>query len=503
MKKAQRRMVRIIAIALAVLLAGSALVSAVLSLAYAEEAVPARNHQTITMEYLENEQALRVSQRLVYTNASNVHLDRVVFYAPGNLLRRQAAMAYAVEDLAAAYPGGYVPGGIDLVSVQVDGADVDWGFQGDTEMYLRVACDLNPGDSCEFAFEYYLLLSENRAFLGVDETDVRLRNFYFAPADVDDSRGEFILNPPLSFTEYIETPPADFSAEILLPKEYMLSATGTEQSVKAENNVLRWTIQAENVRDFALSFGKLRENSIETDSGVTLRSLTKNSSAGKRLLKIAEETVSVCEALFGSFPFRQLDLAESGDCRLYSVHSGVICINESLFEHKNEDALVHALRFGIAKQYFGMTARARVSSDAWLSDSVCEYIAYLLLEEKSGRNAYLRALNANLVSSLQLTIPGGLVVTSDASLFTPYEYEIIIRNRGAAVFHELCTAMGREEIIGGFRIFYETGLEKDILTEMDLVDAMDRSSGGSWEKFLTDWVFNIGDYVNQTIEWLD
>lgn len=63
--------------------------------------------------------------------------------------------------------------------------------------------------------------------------------------------------------------------------------------------------------------------------------------------------------------------------------------------------------------------------------------------------------------------------------------------------------MGLEEIIAGFRNFYEMGFEKDILTEMDLVSAMDTASGGSWEKFLTDWVFNIGEYVNQSIEWLD
>ena len=38
---------------------------------------------------------------------------------------------------------------------------------------------------------------------------------------------------------------------------------------------------------------------------------------------------------------------------------------------------------------------------------------------------------------------------------------------------------------------------------MDLVRCLDETSGGSWEKFLTDWVFNIGDYVDQTIDWLD
>lgn len=502
MNRQQRRLVRIIAIVLAVLLAGSALVSALISIAYAEEAA-APNHQTITMEYLENEQALRISQRLVYTNVSGVHLDRVMFYAPANLLRRQAAMVYASGDIAAAYPGGYTPGGIDLSSVQVNGNQAEYGFQGDTEMYLRVACDLGSGETCEFAFEYYLLLGANRAFCGIDETDLRLSNFCFVPASVDKSRGEFILNSPLPFTEYIETPAADYDVSIVLPDSMQLAATGVEQASEIEKGICIWNISAKKVYDFALNFGKYHEVSTESASGTTLRCLTADKSSAKRVLSIAQEALSACESWFGALPFKQIDLVQSGSADPFRVHSGAIWINESLLAKKNEDALTYALRFGIAKQYFGMRARARVSSDAWLSDSVCEYITYLLLEESKGHEAYLKALNENLVASLQLTVPGGLVVSSDAALFSPYEYEIVILDRGAAVFHELRTAMGLDEIIAGFRNFYEMGLNKDILTEMDLVSAMDAASGGSWEKFLTDWVFNIGEYVNQTIEWLD
>ena len=163
----------------------------------------------------------------------------------------------------------------------------------------------------------------------------------------------------------------------------------------------------------------------------------------------------------------------------------------------------HAIRRFIAQQYFGCSAWAAPSSDAWLSDSVSEFLGYLILEEKAGHDAYLQAINDELVDSLQLTIPGGLSVTSDASLFTAYEYEIVVRNRGAVVFHELYTAMGRENLISGLRLFYEKGRAADVLTEMDLVRALDEASGKSWEKFLTDWVFNIGDYVNQDIFWLD
>lgn len=496
MKNKQRRIVRLIAILLAVLLAGSALVSAIYSFAYAEEA-PARSECTLTMEYLENEQALRVSQRLVYRNESDLSLDRLLFYAPANLFRRESSAVYAADDADAAFVYGYLPGGIELLDVRVNGEAADYGFQGESEIYLRVACELSPGESCEFSFEYYLLLTQNRAFLGVDSSDCRLSGFYFSPAYADDSYGEFILSSPVSFTRWVHSPAMDFSATITLPSHIALAATGEESAEELENGLTRWSISAANCRDFALAFGN---DHPETVSG-TLRCFTSRKSAAKKLLAYAEEAVEVCERWFGPLPCGGMDFMETGDCNSFRSHSGMAWFSEELLKEGGED-LRRAVYFCIAQQYFGFSAYAQPSADAWLSDSVCEYLSYLILEEVEGNARYLEALNENIVPSLQLTIPGGLTVVSDASLFSAYEYSVVVLDRGAAVFHELRTAMGRDALIDGLANFYRRGQSEDVLTEMMLVEALD-ATGGSWEAFLTDWVFNIGEYVNQEIDWLD
>lgn len=502
MNRKRRRVVRLLAILLAILLAGGAVVSAIISIAYAEEALPAPHRCTLTMEYLEDEQALRMSQRLVYTNNSGRTLDRVLFYAPANLFRRQSTLPYEGQTLIDAFPAGYLPGGIDLSKVCVDGAEADWGFQGEAEMYLRVACALEPGEQCIFTFDYYLLLTENAAFLGASAEDWRLSDFYFAPAATDEA-GEFILNAPLSFARYIDAPAMDFDGEIVLPDRYLLAATGAEAAEALENHAQRWTIHAESVRDFSLCFSqKYRKFTRQTDSGVELCLMTNVRGAADDVLDVAAQAVETCERWFGPLPFRQIDMVQV-DCAENGMNrSACLWLSKSLIRAGGDD-LSHAIRRFIAAQYFGCAAYARPSSDAWLSDSVSEYLAYLLLEEAEGKDAYLAALNARVVDSLQLTIPGGLNVSSDAALFTAEEYAIVVRNRGAAVFHELRTAMGRSELISALRRFYEKGRAQDVLSEMDLVRALDEASGKSWEKFLTDWVFHIGEYVNQSIDWLD
>ena len=50
------------------------------------------------------------------------------------------------------------------------------------------------------------------------------------------------------------------------------------------------------------------------------------------------------------------------------------------------------------------------------------------------------------------------------------------------------------------REFYEMGLQRELLGEMDLVTALNAVTGGDWEGFLTDWLFNVTDYVDQQLD---
>ena len=502
-KKVNRqKLIRLIAIVLAALLAGGAIISAVISFAYADESAPVQNHYAFEIEYLENEQALRISQRLAYTNETNGHLDRVIFYAPANLMRRQSALSY--NDAAAdCYPYEYAPGGIDLTEVRVNGEKNDYGFQGENEMYLRVACDLDAGDVCEFEFEYYLLLTQNRAFAGVNPMDVQLSDFYFIAADYDTEIDEFVLNAPLIHTRYIDTNLASYDAEIALPKRYAIAATGTETISETDDARNVWTIHADSARGFTLIFGqRYRESAAESESGVQIRCLTNARGASEQILSSAVHAIDVLEGWFGVFPVRDLDIVQAEIGQDCITNTGSIWLSESIVTG-DSDTLTHALFCALAQQYFGLATCAKPVSDAWLSDSICEYAAYLLTWEIDGHDAYLHALNRDIVPSLQLTIPGGLTVTSEATLFTADEYDIVVRDRGAAVFHELATAMGRDQLIQGLRIFYQKGLSVHRLTEIDLADALEEASGKSWEAFLTDWLFNVDEYVNQSIDWLD
>jgi len=502
-----KKLIRIIAIVLAVLLAGGVVVGALLS-AMAEQQTEVGNpgpHQCeLKMEYLDDEQALHITQRLVYINHCGHPLEAVVFYGVGNLFRRQSALTADDGDWDRMFFAGYLPAGIELRSVRCNEKQTDFGFQSEDEIYLRVDCDVPSGGQCVFEFEYYLLLMRCGAFQGVGDNDVRLSAFCFVPGVYDASTGQFNMKKPLAHTRWLYCEAADYRVELTLPTGWLLCASGAvEKASEADGRVL-WRVEAEGVRDFALSFGRRwREAEGETASNVRVRALTNVRGAAGRMLDTAISAIGQCETWFGAFPVETLTLAQSDIALGTRVFTGVVWLPTDLLSSGRADELAQRIRFAVAQQYFGLSAYVEPSSDAWLSDSLCEYIACLLLEAASGRDRFLAYVNRDWVSALQQTVPGGLRITSDAALFDAATYDLVVRQRGAVVLHELRLAMGLDDLLAGFKRFYGMGEDGRTLTEKDFVSALDQASGESWEAFLTDWLFNVGDYVEQDMTWYE
>ena len=496
-REQKQKLIRLLAIILVALLVSLTVLSVLVS-AFAEETSPARDAYEINIDYLEDEQALHITQRLVYHNNSSFEMDRVVFAAAANMYRRESALIYENDVLEAVFPEGYAPSGMDVVSIRCNGMDADWGYADSDEMTVRVACDLTPGDACTFEFEYYLLLSRNRSMIGEYDTDVRLSGFYFIPGLTSESYREFLVNAPIQHTRWILTRAADYRVTLSLPDQYLPASTGSETLIATQDHRSTWLLEAENTREFALSFGRrYRESIAVTDSGVTVRLLS-NRRGDAGALKTAVEVIGIYESWLGDFPTAQIDLVQS-DYPVGALNApGTIWLPEALFDSEREMSM--ALRFCLAQQYIGFAAYAEPVQDAWLSDVPCSYLALLTVEETDGYAAFIDALNDQVLDSLRITIPGGLYITADASLFSADEYELIVLDRGAVVMHELRLAMGREEWIAAMREFYETGLQRELLGEMDFVTALNRVTSGDWEAFLTDWLFNVADYIDQQLD---
>ena len=484
MNKRKKQLARILALLLAVLLVLGTIASIVFGHAHGEETAT-RDEIALELEFFEEEQALQIRQRLRYTNRTGKHLDRVEFSVYANMFRRVTALMYEADVWQDVFPAGNAPGGVEFSRILVDGQSADWGMMGEEELFLRVACDLADGQTCEFTFEYTLLLTQNAASLGVGAMGWRLRGFYIQPLKYE--YGEFVAPAPLQHANYVYADRADYALTVILPERYLLAGPGEITSVDNGDGTRTWTLAADNIRELCLSVGmRWREYSAETSSGTRLRLLA-NTRDAQKTLDMALQALEAYENWFGPLD-GDVTIAQS-DYALGTLSlPGILWANEAALS----DAM--ALRGALARQFFGYGAYPMPTEDAWLADSVSAYAACLALKEAEGESAFLEYLNGEILPEAQYTLPGGVEVTSSAAILTAAEYESLILGRGALVMHETCAAMGEETFLAALRLFYQRGLAMDVVGEYDFVDALDDASGGDWEAFLTDWLFNVADY---------
>ena len=484
MNKRKKQLARILALLLAVLLVLGTIASIVFGHAHGEETAT-RDEIALELEFFEEEQALQIRQRLRYTNRTGKRLDRVEFSVYANMFRRVTALMYEADVWQDVFPAGNAPGGVEFSRILVDGQSADWGMMGEEELFLRVACDLADGQTCEFTFEYTLLLTQNAASLGVGAMGWQLRGFYIQPLKYE--YGEFVAPAPLQHANYVYADRADYALTVTLPERYLLAGPGEIASVDNGDGTRTWTLAADNIRELCLSLGmRWREYSAETASGTRLRLLA-NTRDAQKTLDTALQALEAYENWFGPLD-GDVTIAQS-DYALGTLSlPGILWANEAALS----DAM--ALRGALARQFFGYGAYPMPTEDAWLADSVSAYAACLALKEAEGESAFLEYLNGEILPEAQYTLPGGVEVTSSAAILTAAEYESLVLGRGALVLHETCAAMGEETFLAALRLFYQRGLAMDVVGEYDFVDALDDASGGDWEAFLTDWLFNVADY---------
>ena len=444
-------------------------------------------------------QALFVREEVRFENRTGSALDRLIFSVPANCFRRESALPYDNALLEKAFPSGYAPGGMELLSVTVNGADAEWGFQGENECFLRVAAELAPGETVVARFEFTLLLTDNRAFLGAGERDWRVSQFY--PALCAHEDGQFVTLPLSRAGEWRYAPAASISAVIDAPADYEIACGGSVTEAETENGFRRYTVRMDGARDFSFALSRrFHAAEGETASGVAVRVYGQSRAKLKRALKAAVWALDRCEEWFGAYPYDSFALVESQTAKpIYA--SGLSILEDDAFS--DAETIQNRVYFCVARQYFQEIAHANPASEPWLFEGLSQYAALALVGELSGADAYARAVDKALRPALQVTVPGGLSVDSSTARFsTQREYEIIARERGAAVLYELARAMGAERLLNALSL-YARGHRFETVTAVDFADALAEATGRDWEAALVSWLYTIDDYANSVLDFYE
>lgn len=390
------------------------------------------------------------------------------------------------------------------MNVEVNGEKAQWGVQGDSELFLRVECHMEPGETAVFRFDFYVLLPVYSGAMGIGDLTWRLTNFYPAAAAWDEYLKDFAVDGYTAMNEPGGGDAADYHVTIALPETYHLAAPGSVARKPDGEGMVSYEINAEGIRELALIFSrKTTERTAVTDSGTNLRVLANTASAAERIREAAKPAMNWLEEKFGVFPWETLTIVETEYLCEGVSHPGVIQISKELTGLTMGDALTEAVVTLCAKQYFGAIAGNRKNAAPWLSEALSSFVSLLYFEEKNGYNDFMKRLNDQVLPALSVTIPGGLTADSESERFTSrMEFEIVVVDRGVAVLYLMRDAMGAETFMKGLKEYLSsTWLGR--ATAADFLAAMNEVSGRRWDEYLYGQMHNIDDYVGTGLEWFE
>lgn len=492
----RQKMVRLIALILCVLLIATTIGYALMTIASAEENAPGIQ-LSLTVE--EAAGGVHASQAVFFSNDTGGPIGEILFQIPANSLRRRTTVPSDGKRVSMLYgENGFSFGGVSISSVLVDGRKALWGVSGEGETTLHVIADLPEGARCRIQIEYDILLPASSGFLGMNGSEWRLAGCFPVLGVYDPSLETTDVMEPGPVGEWLYADETDMEISLSIPGNMTVAAGGTlsEEEEEGRKNVRILLTEA---RDFACVIG----NGYTAASDEGLRACAPVQEEADRMLGIAKKALNVFRGWIGETPGETTAFAACDVPDGTRVYSRMVFIDRNLLRAGNGESLEREIVTGLAKQYFSIRVNNHPQREAWLGEAIPAYMTLLYYEEVYGKDRFLKELNDCCLDALNQTIPGGIGVDSNISLIaSEEEYRVIMQGRGAAVLHEIRQVTGKDAFLEAIRLYYENACGKHG-TIADFSAALNQAAGREMDYYLMEMLRNIGDYVNQQMEWYE
>jgi len=245
---------------------------------------------------------------------------------------------------------------------------------------------------------------------------------------------------------------ASYTVHVTAPEELTLVASGSCD----EGQPGRWDCRATHMRDFALVLSEDYSSLCREVGGVALNSYfyAGHEEGGELALAVAAEALAVFEALFGEYPYAELDVAETPTRAGGIEYPGLVVIGDSLYlaPASMEWVVVHE----VAHQWWYAVVGNDQVDEPWLDEALTQYSTLLYYENRYGVEVaadiaaqQFEGTHERLVESGQ-DMPAGLPVAAyDRALYGPVVY-----NKGPLYFRALREAVGDKAFFDILRSYY-------------------------------------------------
>lgn len=248
-----------------------------------------------------------------------------------------------------------------------------------------------------------------------------------------------------------------YDVTLTAPANLVVAATGATLG-RAENGdgAATWRLAGGPMRDFNIvASADYRTAQVQVgDVAVTGYFLAADEAGARQALQWAGEALQVYEQAFGAYPYRELDLAQTGTAAAGIEYPGLIVIAGRLYSDPArrtifESATVHE----VAHQWWYNVVGNDQRNAPWLDEALAQYSTYLYYGRAygaAGAEGFRAALNERWARVDSVPKPIGLPVAA----YPQAEYSAIVYGRGPLFFMALAEQIGEARMAELLRRYY-------------------------------------------------
>ena len=225
-------------------------------------------------------------------------------------------------------------------------------------------------------------------------------------------------------------------------------------------------------------------------SGLNLNAYLKedNPELAETYHKAALEVLTYYSDQFGSYPFNRLTLVEIEDGTVggYSSPELVLLASRGMTSQVNYNLLGHQL----AHQWWRCLVGPATLNDRFLEEGLATYSAAMLEENIMGQAAFERTMRKVAVGSLTREDAAPISQSGFLREFSA-EYQSVVFQKGAMVFHMLRYVIGEEPFWGALRTMVKNFAWDSVSTD-DFQVLAEEKGGQDLTFFFAQWVSSTG-----------
>ncbi|MBP3906814.1 MAG: M1 family metallopeptidase, partial [Peptostreptococcaceae bacterium] len=261
------------------------------------------NGYTIDVIFDDESKRLMCNQTITYINNTGKSLDSLYFHIYPNAFSKKEFAPFEKSEMKMAYPNGFNEGYIDIKNILSNNKDLSYSITGEKEDILEVKLKnkLKPNEQVSLDMEYNIKLPNSVGRFGYGDSTVNVTN-WFPIACVYDDRGwntksyEMIGDP-----FYSEI--SNFDVTILVPKTYKIGSTGKVIESKNNKNKSMYTIEADNVRDFAFILSNKFDIDNDSIDNIKINTYNLDKKFSEFTTEVAKDSIKIFSDMFGKYPY--------------------------------------------------------------------------------------------------------------------------------------------------------------------------------------------------------